>query len=212
MPPCRLFPIFLDLRGRLALVIGDGEAASRKAEALRQAGATVRTAPRFAPALLDGCAIAIGADAPDADLQALSAEAQARGIPVNIVDRPALCSYITPSVIDRDPITIAVSSGGAAPVLARLLRARIEAGIAPAYGRLAALADRFKDEIRPPMARRGAAPPHAGAGARRPGRRPGARRAGRGGRGRDAARDRRRRRPGPASSTWSAPAPAPPTC
>ncbi len=142
------FPIFLDLRGRQALVVGEGEAALRKAEALRQAGAEVRTSALFEPALLEGCALAIGADAPGADLAALSAAAQARGIPVNVVDRPALCSYITPSVIDRAPITIAVSSGGAAPVLARLLRARIEAGIAPAYGRLAALADRFKDEIR----------------------------------------------------------------
>ena len=142
------FPIFLDLRGRQALVVGAGEATERKAGALRQAGADVRTAALFEPALLDGCALAIGADAPLADLAALSAAAQARGIPVNIVDRPALCSYITPSVIDRAPLTIAVSSGGAAPVLARLLRARIEAGIAPAYGRLAALADRFKEEIR----------------------------------------------------------------
>ncbi|GAC1337379.1 MAG: siroheme synthase CysG [Acetobacteraceae bacterium] len=142
------FPIFLDLAGRTALVIGAGEAATRKAEALVRAGATVRTAARFGPELLAGCAIAIGADAADAELDALSAAAQALGIPVNIVDRPALCSYITPSVIDRAPLTIAVSSGGAAPVLARLLRARIEAQIAPAYGRLAALADRFKEEIR----------------------------------------------------------------
>jgi len=142
------FPIFLNLHGRKALVVGDGEAAARKAEALQRAGADLRTAPRFRPTLLDGCAIAIGADAPDADLEALSAAAQSRGIPVNIVDCPALCSYITPSVIDRDPVTIAVSSGGAAPVLARLLRAKIEASIAPAYGKLAALADRFKADIR----------------------------------------------------------------
>ena len=142
------FPIFLDLTGRQVLVLGHGEAATRKAEALRRCGAVVRTADGFAPALLDGCALAIGADAPEAELVALSDAAQARGIPVNIVDRPALCSYITPSVIDRAPVTIAVSSGGAAPVLARLLRARIEASIAPAFGRLAALADTFKDEIR----------------------------------------------------------------
>ena len=142
------FPVFLDLKGRRALVVGEGEAATRKAEALRRAGAEVQAAPDFAPAMLDGCCIAIGADAPDTVLEALSEAAQARGIPVNIVDRPALCSYITPSVIDRDPITIAVSSGGAAPVLARLLRARIEASIAPAYGRLAALAETFKEEVR----------------------------------------------------------------
>ncbi len=142
------FPIFLDLRGRHALVVGQGEAATRKAEALRQAGALVRATPLFDPADLEGVAIAIGADAPDDTLCHLHDIARARGIPVNIVDRPALCTYITPSVIDRAPLAIAVSSGGAAPVLARLLRARIEALIPPAYGRLAALAERWKDRIR----------------------------------------------------------------
>ena len=154
----RHFPIFLDLSGRAALVVGLGEAAERKAAALREAGAVVAVHPRYAgPALLDGCAIAIGADAPEDDLAALSRDAQARGIPVNVVDRPALCSYITPSVVDRDPLTIAVSSGGVAPVLARLVRARIEAAVPPAFARLGALAAAFKDEVRrrfPDMAAR----------------------------------------------------------
>jgi uroporphyrin-III C-methyltransferase/precorrin-2 dehydrogenase/sirohydrochlorin ferrochelatase len=144
----RHFPIFLDLSGQLALVVGVGEAAERKAAALARCGAVLRRAASFEPSLLDGCAIAIGTDAPDQVLEALSAAARARGIPVNIVDRPELCSFITPSVIDRDPVTIAVSSSGTAPVLARLLRARIEAIVPPAYGKLAALADRFKDHIR----------------------------------------------------------------
>ncbi|MEO8713705.1 MAG: siroheme synthase CysG [Acetobacteraceae bacterium] len=144
----RHFPVFLDLANRRALVVGDGPAAARKAAALREAGATVAAHPRFAPHLLDGCAIAIGADAPDADLVALSAAAQARGIPVNIVDRPALCGFIAPAIVDRDPLTIAVGSGGAAPVLSRLVRARIEAAIPPAFGRLAALAGQFRDTLR----------------------------------------------------------------
>ena len=142
------FPIFMDLRGRRALVVGEGEAASRKADALRSAGAQVHAAPLFDPADLEGVAIAIGADAPDAMLEALYEAAKARGIPVNIVDRPALCTYITPSIVDRAPLQIAVSSGGAAPVLARLLRARIEAMIPPGYGRLAALAERWKERVR----------------------------------------------------------------
>ncbi len=144
----RNLPIFLDVDGRPALVLGSGEVAERKADALRRAGAIVRIEPRFEPAMLQGCAVAIGADADDADLAALSAAAQAVGIPVNVVDKPALCSFITPSVIDRDPLLIAVSTGGAAPVLARLVRARIEALIPPAWGRLAALADSLKAEIR----------------------------------------------------------------
>lgn len=142
------FPVFIDLRNRAALVVGVGEAATRKAEALERAGARVRRTPVFQPAMLDGVAIAIGADASDADLQALHAAAVARGIPVNVVDRPSLCTYITPSIVDRDPLIVAVSSGGAAPVLARLVRARIEALLPPAYGRLAALAGRWKARIR----------------------------------------------------------------
>ena len=109
----RHFPIFLDLTGRRVLVIGDGPVAARKAEPLQQAGADVMIRARFDPTDLFGCALAIGADAPDADVVALSQAAQAAGIPVNVVDRPALCSYITPATIDRDPITIAVSSSGA---------------------------------------------------------------------------------------------------
>jgi uroporphyrin-III C-methyltransferase/precorrin-2 dehydrogenase/sirohydrochlorin ferrochelatase len=92
--------------------------------------------------------IAIGAEAPEEDLHALSRDAQARGIPVNVVDRPELCSYITPSIMDRDPLTVAVSSGGVAPVLARLVRARIEAAVPPAFARLGDLAAAFKDEVR----------------------------------------------------------------
>jgi uroporphyrin-III C-methyltransferase/precorrin-2 dehydrogenase/sirohydrochlorin ferrochelatase len=144
----RHFPAFLDLQGRHALVLGDGEIAERKAEPLRRAGALVRQAHIFDPADLEGCAIAIGADAAEAELVALSVEARRRGIPVNVVDRPELCSFIMPATIDRDPITIAVSTSGTAPVLARLLRAKIEALIPPAYGRLAALAERFKDDVR----------------------------------------------------------------
>lgn len=153
----RHFPIFLDLHGRIALVLGEGEAAERRAATLLSSGATVRRATVFDPTLLAGCAIAIGVDAPATCLRALSEAARVQGIPVNIVDQPELCSFITPSVIDRDPITIAVSSSGTAPVLARLLRARIEASIPPAYGRLAALAERFKQQIRatlPDLARR----------------------------------------------------------
>ncbi len=144
----RFLPVFLDLRGRRALVVGSGEIAARKADALRRAGAVVEVAEAFDPAQLLGCAVAIGADAPIEDLVALSSAAQAAGIPVNVVDRPALCSFITPSVIDRDPLVVAVSTGGAAPVLARLVRARIEGMLPPAWGRLAALIDSLKSEIR----------------------------------------------------------------
>ena len=144
----RHFPIFLDLAGRTALVVGSGEVAARKAAVLAEAGALVRERPGFTEADLDGAAIAIGADASEADLRGLAAAARRRGIPVNIVDRPELCSFITPSIIDRDPVTIAVGSAGTAPVLARLLRARIEAAVPPRFGALAGFAARIRDRVR----------------------------------------------------------------
>ena len=144
----RSFPIFMVLHGRRVLIVGTGEVAARKADPLRRAGAEVHMTAGFSPEDLDGCCLAVGADAPEADLLALSAHAIARGIPVNVVDRPALCSFITPSIIDRDPVTIAVGSAGTAPVLARLLRAKIEALVPPAYGRLALLAERVRDQLR----------------------------------------------------------------
>ncbi len=144
----RHFPAFLDLHGRRVLVMGAGEVAERKAAPLAAAGATVHRAARFAPALLDGVALAVGADAPEEDLRALSAAAQARGIPVNIVDRPDLCSFIMPAIVDRDPVTVAISTGGAAPVLARIVRQTIEAVLPPTLGALAALAARMSAAVR----------------------------------------------------------------
>ncbi len=144
----RTFPVFLELAGRRALVVGGGEVAERKAAPLHSVGARVDFCTGFDPVCLRGCSIAVGAGAPEDQLQALYAEASRLGIPVNCVDRPELCSFITPAIVDRDPMTIAVSSGGAAPVLARLLRARIESLVGPAYGRLGALADSLKAETR----------------------------------------------------------------
>ena len=142
------FPVFLDLRGQTALLLGHGEQAEAKATLLAAAGAAIRHAEHFTPALLEGIALAIGAGAAEADLAALSAACRARGIPVNVVDRPALCSALLPAIIDRAPMTIAVSSGGAAPVLARLVRQKIEAVLPPGLGLIAALAERWKAAIR----------------------------------------------------------------
>lgn len=141
-------PIFLDLTNRTVLLLGEGEAAERRAATFQAAGATIRRATGFTPTLLDGVALAAGTGAPEADLQALSAAAQARGIPVNIVDRPELSSYLTPSTIERGELQIAVSTGGAAPILARLIRQKIEALIPPAWENLVALARRLQAETR----------------------------------------------------------------
>jgi len=92
--------------------------------------------------------VAIAATSDDAVNRAVAAAARARRIPVNVVDQPALCSFILPSIIERAPLIVAVSSGGTSPVLARLLRARLESLIPAGYGRLAALAGAFRDRVK----------------------------------------------------------------
>jgi len=162
-------PIFLDVREQPCLVVGGGEVAARKCALLLRAGARVTVlAPELSAAFdddlaaariahraagfrdqdLDGIALAIAATGDQAVNRAVAAAARARRIPVNVVDQPALCSFILPSIIERAPLIVAVSSGGASPVLARLLRARLETLIPAGYGRLASLAGEFRDRVK----------------------------------------------------------------
>ncbi len=163
----RHFPIFMDLQGRRALVLGNGEAAARKAAALRRCGAEVTQASAFDPALLDGCAIAIGAEAPEADLTALCKQPKRAASPSMWLDRPALCSFLTPAFVDRDPITIAVSSGGRRSRLGAADpgadRGNDPAGLRAAGGP----GGRGQSRDPPPLSGHGAAPPGAGARPRR---------------------------------------------
>lgn len=161
-------PIFLDIHQRPTLVIGGGDVAARKVSLLLKAQAQVIVVSpelcptlsewaaenrvewrnkTFSPDCLDGAWLVIAATDNNAVNAAVSREAQARSIPVNVVDQPALCTFTMPSIIDRSPIVIAISSGGAAPVLSRLLRARLETLIPAAYGRLASLAGRFRKQV-----------------------------------------------------------------
>jgi uroporphyrin-III C-methyltransferase / precorrin-2 dehydrogenase / sirohydrochlorin ferrochelatase len=158
-------PVFLSLKARRAVVVGGGHVAARKVDSLLKAGARVTVvAPRllpqlaqraaagdlehlpaeFAPAQLDGAALAVAATDEAEVNAAVSRAAQQRQIPVNVVDQPALSSFIFPAIIDRSPLVVAVSSAGSSPVLARRVRAQIEA-LLPA--RLGALA-RFMRERR----------------------------------------------------------------
>ncbi|MGE0875316.1 MAG: siroheme synthase CysG [Burkholderiales bacterium] len=162
-------PIFLDVRAQPCLVVGGGEVAARKCALLLRAGARVTVvAPELGPTLgehvaagrvshraagfrdgdLEGFAVVIAATSDDAVNRAVAAGARARRIPVNVADQPALCSFILPSIIERPPLVVAVSSGGASPVLARLLRARLESLLPAAYGRLAAIAAEYRDRVK----------------------------------------------------------------
>jgi len=162
-------PLFHKLQGSRVLVVGGGEIALRKARLLADAGAALRVvAPDVDDQLatlaregggevrirgyqaidLDGCRLVIAAtDDPSLNAQ-VSADAQQRSLPVNVVDAPALCTVIFPAIVDRSPLVVAVSSGGDAPVLARLIRAKLEAWIPSAYGELAGLAARFRHKVK----------------------------------------------------------------
>lgn len=164
-----LFPIFLRLQDRRCVVVGGGEIAARKVSLLHKAGAAVTVVSphlcpalaaqletgaldwiqaRFDPAHLEDATLVIAAtDDPMVNRQ-VSEAAQAHRIPVNVVDAPELCTFFMPSIIDRSPIVVAISSGGTAPILARLLRARLESLIPAAYGRLARLAGEFRARVR----------------------------------------------------------------
>ncbi len=163
------FPIFLDIKDKHCLVCGGGEVAARKISLLLQAGADVRVvAPEICPDLqtllgegrirveqrpfqpddLGDCCLVIAATDDTAVNRSISELANERNIPVNVVDQPELCSFIVPSIIDRSPVVAAVSTGGASPVLARLIRTRLETLIPAGYGRLAELANRFRDKVK----------------------------------------------------------------
>lgn len=157
------YPVMLDLRGRIALVIGGDAVAAEKATALVASGAQVHVqSPEFCETLsrmaeqeqvtlhrkayqtgdLAGAFIVVAATHEPQLVQAIWMEAQERGQLLNIVDEPAYCSFILPSILRREQLTIAVSTEGASPGLAKRIRQNLEDIFPPAYGpyvRLAAL-------------------------------------------------------------------------
>ncbi len=162
-------PIFIDIKEKTSLIIGGGEVAARKAALLHKAGGRIRVvSPKLCDTLasmlekgsvehierryqdgdLNDCILVIAAtDDPEVNRR-VSEQAREINLPVNVVDQPELCSFIVPSIIDRSPVVAAVSTGGASPVLARLIRSRLESLIPAGYGRLAELAQRFRDKVK----------------------------------------------------------------
>jgi uroporphyrin-III C-methyltransferase/precorrin-2 dehydrogenase/sirohydrochlorin ferrochelatase len=149
-------PVSFRVAGRTILIVGGGEEALNKARLAAKTTATVVVVAReiradfsacactvrehsFVPSDLDGVALCFVADrGPDGEAAVVAA--RAAGVPLNVVDVPGQCDFYTPSIMDRAPVTVAVASEGDAPVLARLIRARIEQVLSPNIGRLAALA------------------------------------------------------------------------
>jgi len=157
-------PIFLDLKGRTALLVGGGAAALPKARLLRAAGAELRivagdpdddfrswaadqrialTERPFQESDLDGARLVI-ATASDDECRAAVEAATKRQLPVNVVDRPELSSFLMPAIVDRDDVVVAISTHGSAPVLARRLRRTLEALLPARLGPLAAFARRYR--------------------------------------------------------------------
>ena len=139
-----LFPIFLDLRGKKVLIVGGGHVALRKAERLAPYGASITAvAPEFAPGFaalggvtalerrfqpgdVEGAALVIAAT-DDAELNAAVSELCAwEGIPVNVVDDLALCSFVFPALVRRGELSVGISTGGASPSAAQYVRRGVE--------------------------------------------------------------------------------------
>ena len=163
------FPLFANLNGRKVLVVGGGTVAERKAHALLDAGARVDLvapvltpqlrawadqgrlelrAARFAAEQLDDVFLAVAATDSHATNQAVYEAAEARRKLVNVVDNPALCSYIVPSIVDRSPVQIAISSNGTAPVLIRQIRQQLETLIPQKLGNMASIAGRWREAVK----------------------------------------------------------------
>ena len=162
-------PISLRISGSRVLLVGGGQVATRKARLLLRAGASLTVvAPAIAAELeqmlaqsggswqrgeycsaaLEGAVLVVAATPLRQVNEQVFRDASARQLPVNVVDAPELCTFIFPSIVERSPLTIAISSSGNSPVLVRLLRRRIEAMVPAAYGRLALFAGRLRDTVK----------------------------------------------------------------
>ena len=162
-------PIFMKISQRPCIVIGGGEVAARKVQMLLKANAAVTVVSpdlhhelqdmldaqkimhlpfKFEQSQIQGATLVVAATDDEAVNMAVSEAAKEQNIPVNVVDAPALCTFTMGSIIERDPIVIAISSEGNAPVLSRHIRAKIEAMLPATYGRIAAIAGEFREQVK----------------------------------------------------------------
>lgn len=145
------FPAFYPLAGKTVVIVGAGEAAEAKLRLFAGSPATLRRLDgeaALSAKAYEGAALAFIATDDDAFAEAAAGAARAAHVPVNVVDRPALCDFTTPAVIDRGEVVAAIGTGGASPMLATLLRHDIEARVPEGAGRVAALFAGLQDEVR----------------------------------------------------------------
>lgn len=164
----RFFPVFLDLERQLVLVVGGGEQAAQKVRLLSKTGARLRVIAEDACAEIEelaasggltlerrplqardlaGARLAYVALEDEAAAAAAVAMARAAGVPVNAVDRQDLCDFLTPAIVDRDPVIVAIGSEGTAPVLARQIKARLETLLPASLGSLARWAASWRERV-----------------------------------------------------------------
>ena len=165
----RYYPVFVDLAGQPCVVLGGGKFAAEKAHGLLEAGADVRViAARFSPALdalagdgridavprdyrpgdLAGARLVVDASEDDVINSLSWQEAEAAGILINVVDRPAQCRFIAPAIVRREPLLVAISTSGESPFLASALRARIERWLGSEWGPFVALVGAVRRRLR----------------------------------------------------------------
>jgi uroporphyrin-III C-methyltransferase/precorrin-2 dehydrogenase/sirohydrochlorin ferrochelatase len=168
--PARLnaFPIFAKVEGRVVVIVGDGDEALAKARLMAQSSAELRVisaAPEaeladwaaangvaivrqaYEPALLTDAALVFAATGELDRDAAVVADARSMKIAVNAVDRPELCDFFTPALVNRAPVAVAIGTEGAGPVLAQMIRARIDQMLSPQLGVLAQLAASYRDAV-----------------------------------------------------------------
>ncbi|KDE38672.1 MAG: siroheme synthase CysG [Nitrincola lacisaponensis] len=162
-------PLFFDLKGREVLLVGGGDVALRKARLLSRAGARLTVVAHqihpellallnahqgqaligdYHAGLLQQKTLVLAATDDEPLNEQVHHDAVAVNVPVNVVDNPPLCTFIFPAIVDRSPIVIGISSGGQSPVLARILRSRLESQIPVSFSRLGALVGRLRDQVK----------------------------------------------------------------
>jgi uroporphyrin-III C-methyltransferase/precorrin-2 dehydrogenase/sirohydrochlorin ferrochelatase len=167
-PRLNAFPVFMRVKGQAVVVVGDGDEALAKARLLAQSSAKLRivsddpepallewiaanraqhVSARYDAIHLDGAVLAFAATGDETLDRRISHDARAAGIPVNAVDRPDLCDFFTPAIVNRAPLAVAIGTEGAGPVLAQVVRARIDQMLSPSLGPLAILANTLREAV-----------------------------------------------------------------